>query len=122
MKKIMPPYIAGNSLSPKLVWYNSGIKLKFRVSCLKQDKTTFTPKHVVNLFVAYELNTWLRDLNTGFTLENCLFGSVKLTKSVNTDKYSYSRYGIGFDSRSESSLPDAAALPAACIKCHYFWS
>ena len=31
------------------------------------------------------------------TLENCLFGFVKLTKNTDLDKYRYSRYGIGFD-------------------------
>ena len=29
-----------------------------------------------------------------------MFGAVKLTKNLDPDKYSYSRYGIGFDSRS----------------------
>ena len=31
----------------------------------------------------------------------CLFGSVKLTKSTDSDKCKYNRYGIRFDSRSE---------------------
>ena len=30
-----------------------------------------------------------------------MFGSVKLTKNADPDKYNYSGYGIGFDSRSE---------------------
>ena len=50
------------------------------------------------------LNLWLRDLNTDFTLNNCLFGSVKLAKNDNLEKYKYSSYGLGFDSRSEFSL------------------
>ena len=37
-----------------------------------------------------------RDLNTDFTLNNCLFGSVKLTKNAEPDKLGYSGYGIGF--------------------------
>ena len=43
------------------------------------------------------------DLNTDFTLNNCLFGSVKLTKNAEPDKFGYSGYGIGFDSHSEFS-------------------
>ena len=35
-----------------------------------------------------------------------LFRSVKLTKYADPDKCKYSGYGIGFDSRSEFSLPD----------------
>ena len=33
------------------------------------------------------------------SLNNCLFGSVKLTKNADLDKYKYSCYSIGFDSR-----------------------
>ena len=37
---------------------------------------------------------------------NSLFGNVKITKNANPDKYSYSRYRIGFDSRSRFSNPN----------------
>ena len=37
---------------------------------------------------------------------NSLFGNVKITKNANPDKYSYSRYRIGFDSRSHFSNPN----------------
>ena len=30
-----------------------------------------------------------------------IFGSIKLNKNVDPDKYGYSGYGIGFDARSE---------------------
>ena len=35
-----------------------------------------------------------------------MFGSVKLTKNAGPDKYKYSSYSIGLDSRSEFSLTD----------------
>ena len=38
-----------------------------------------------------------------------LFGGVKLAKNADLDKCVYSDYGVGFDSRSEFSLPDASA-------------
>ena len=60
----------------------------------------------LNLYICYELDRWSKDLDTDFTLANWLFGSVKLTKNADPDKYKYSGYGIGFDSRSEFSLPD----------------
>ena len=41
-------------------------------------------------------------------MKDCLFGSVKLTKNADPDKYKYSGYGIGFDSRSEFSLSDGS--------------
>ena len=37
------------------------------------------------------------DISSYSTLENCLFGAVKLTKHVDIDLYKYSGYGIGFD-------------------------
>ena len=64
------------------------------------------PKKVINLYISYILNPWLRNLNTDFTLKNCLFGSVKLNKNADPDKYKYSGYNIGFDSRSEFSFTD----------------
>ena len=38
------------------------------------------------------------------TLENCLFGAVKLTKNPDIDKCKYSGYGIGLDRRGEFSF------------------
>ena len=55
----------------------------------------------LNLHICYKLDRWSRDLDTGFTLGNCLFGSVKLTKNADLDKYKCSGYDIGFGSRSE---------------------
>ena len=39
------------------------------------------------------------------TLENILFGAVKLTKNADIDKYGYSGYGIGFDRHGSFSFP-----------------
>ena len=72
---------------------------------VKKNIEHFTLKNLVNLFIAYELDTWSRDLNTDFTLKDCLFGVVKLTKNADRDKYVYAGYGIGFDLRWEFSLP-----------------
>ena len=40
---------------------------------------------VVNLYICYTLDHWSRDLDTGFTLANCLFGSVKLRMLTQTN-------------------------------------
>ena len=57
-------------------------------------------------FIAYELDSWPRDLNTDFTLGGRLFGGAKLSKNADPDKYSYTCFGIGFDTRGQYSLPD----------------
>ena len=49
-----------------------------------------------------------RDLNSDFTLKDCLFGGAKLAKYAGPDKYVHIGYGIGFDSRSEFSLSDGS--------------
>ena len=47
---------------------------------------------VINLYIPFTLNPYLRDKNTDFTLNNCLFGAVKPTKNTDPDKYKYSKY------------------------------
>ena len=58
------------------------------------------------MLIVYKLDTWSRDLNTDFTLGDCLFGAVELTKNAGPDKYKYSGYGIRFDARLQLSLPN----------------
>ena len=52
----------------------------------------------------YTLGPQLRNIDTDFTLGNCLFGSVKVTKNADPDQYKYTGYGIRLDSRSEFSF------------------
>ena len=46
--------------------------------CLIKNNIS-VPKKVINLYISYTLGPQLRNLNTDFTLGNCLFRSVKLT-------------------------------------------
>ena len=50
-------------------------------------------------------NLIYRIADSSITLQNCLFGAVKLTKNLDIDKYKYSGYGIGFDSSGTFSDP-----------------
>ena len=77
----------------------------FNGHCLINNKIS-TPKKVTNLYISDKLSPWLSNLNTDFTLNNCLFGPVELTENVDPDKYKYGGCGIGFDSRSEFSFTD----------------
>ena len=104
-EKIKPSITANNSLFPKLSWMNnSKVTVEFKRSCLKQDKVTFTTTNVVNLSTVYELDAYSKELSIDFTLKDCLFGTIKLTKNTDPDKYSYSGYGIEFDPCSLFSL------------------
>ena len=70
--------------------------INFNGHCLIHN--IYVPKKVINIYNSYTITPWLRNLNTDFTLNNCLFGFVKLTKNADQDKYKYSGYGIGLDS------------------------
>ena len=69
------------------------------------------------MYISCTLSPWLRNLIADFTLKNCLFGSVKVTKNADPDKYKYRSYGKGFDPRSEFYLQ-----METWEKSHYFWS
>ena len=56
--------------------------------------------------IIYELDIWWQDLSAGFTLKDCLFGAVKLTKNNDQGKCSYWKYGTGLNSRSLFSIPN----------------
>ena len=58
-----------------------------------------------SLLIVYELDIRSRDLSPEFTLVDCLFGTVKLIKNAQLNKYVFRGYGIGFDARSKFQLP-----------------
>ena len=64
-----------------------------------QDKTTFTDRSLVNLFIV-----WSIDLNIKSTLVDYLCRVVKLTENADSDKYGYSGCGSGFDACWQFSL------------------
>ena len=70
--------------------------------------TISIPEKVKDLYTSDTLSLQIRHLNTDITLNNCLFGSVKLTKNADLDEHKYSGYSTGFDSRSEFSFPDGS--------------
>ena len=69
--------------------------MTFNEHCLIKSNISI-PKKAINLNISYMLNPWLRNLNTDFTLNNCLFGSVKLTKNADLDKHKYDGYDVKY--------------------------
>ena len=61
------------------------LDMNFNGHCLKINNISI-PQKVINLYISYTLGPQLRNLNTDFTLGNCLFGSVKLTKNADLHK------------------------------------
>ena len=91
-----------SNFSPTFVDHHFLLDINFYGNCLMNNIS-------IPIYF-YALSPWLRNknLNTDFTLGNCLFRSVKVTKNTDPDKYVYTCYSIGFDSRSNLSLPDGS--------------
>ena len=93
--------------APTFVYHHSLPDINFIGHWLIRNNIS-DPKKVINLYISYTLGLQLRNSNTDFTLSNCLFGSVKLTKNADLDKYKYYCYGIGFDSHSDFLFTDGS--------------
>ena len=91
------------NFAPNFIDHHLLAEKAFNGHCLIKI-SIFVPRKAINLYISYTLTPWLKNLNTEFTLNNCLFGSVKLTKNTNPVKYKNSGCGIGFDSCSGFSL------------------
>ena len=96
-----------SNFGPTFVDHHILPDINFSGCCLIKSIISI-PKKVINLYICYTLGSQLKNLNTDFTLSNCLFGSVKLTKNADLDKYKYTSYNIGFDSRSEFLFTDGS--------------
>ena len=83
-ESIKPPSTSNNILNHLLNYFGTKTRVEFKGSCLKQDKISFDHGKIVNVYIVYKIN---KDYSmTSYpTLENCLFGVVKLTKNPDID-------------------------------------
>ena len=59
-------------------------------------------ENVVNIYIVYKLDPLASTRDKSYTIQNALFGAVKITKNATDyDKNNYKGYGICFDERSE---------------------
>ena len=106
---IKPPRSNKNIIYPMVEEIATKEKIKLNGSCLIQHQITYTPKTIVNMYIVYEI-TKKNSISSYPTLENCLFGAVKLTKNPVFDKYKFSGYGIGLDRRGQFSFGDLVKM------------
>ena len=91
-------------LNPRMNNYDmSKIRIKSNGSFLNRFPPTILHGDIVNICIVYEITSDYSSINY-LTLENCLFGSVTLTKNADIDKYGYSGYDIGFDKNTSFSV------------------
>ena len=105
---------SNSNFTPTSVDHHLLPDINFNGHCFIKNNISI-PKKVINLYISYTLGPKLRNLNTDFTLGNCLFGSVKLTNSADLEKYKYTGYAIGFDSRAEFLFTDGSCENNAII-------
>ena len=74
-ESITPPSAPNNFLNPTLNYLDAKMRVKVSGSCLKQDKSTYTHRRIVN-----EINKKDRTTSSDHTLENCLFSAVTLKR------------------------------------------
>ena len=60
-------------------------------------------KNVINIYVVYKLNPISSTRNTDYTIQNALFGAIKITKNADYSKNNYTGYGLCFDEGGEFS-------------------
>ena len=77
-----------SNFAPNFVDHHVLPNINFKEYCFIK-KNISIPKKIINLYISYTLGSLLRNLNTSFTLSNCLFRSVKLIKNADPDKYKY---------------------------------
>ena len=95
-ESIKAPTTSNKMLNPLPDYVGNKIRVKFNGDYLKQEKIIFSYQKMVNIYIVYEIEKSV-NISTYPTLENCLFGAVKLRKHVDVDQYKYSGYGIRFD-------------------------
>ena len=95
-ENIKPPSTPNKMLNASVNYVGTKARVKFNGDYLKQEKPLFDHGKIVNIYIVYEIDRYV-DISSYSTLENCLFGAVKLTKHPDIDQYKYSRYGVAFD-------------------------
>ena len=74
------------TITPELSFYGTKTRVEFNGSYLKQDKVAYSHGAIVNIYIVYEISKNY-SISSYPTLENCLFGSVSLTKNTDIDQY-----------------------------------
>ena len=72
-----------NNNSPTLLNRNIRLGVTFNGNYMKQNKLGYAHGKIVNLYIVYELKNRRVD-SPNFTVQNGLFGAVKIIKNVST--------------------------------------
>ena len=80
---------------------------------------------ILNLYIVYEFNTKPHNPANSFSLKDCLFGTVKLTKNADKSKFTYNGRGLEFDGKGSWSFSNGFArnvtILLLIIPHHLIW-
>ena len=92
-ESIKPPTTSNKFFNPSLYFIGTKARARFSGDSLKQEKITFNHGKIVNIYIVYEIEKSV-NISSYPTLENCLFGAVKLTKHIDVDLHKYSGFHL----------------------------
>ena len=82
---------------------NNRLGVTFNGNYMKQNKLGYAHGSVVNICIVYSVKN--RNIDSpDLTVQNGLFGGIKITKDVNTSQCKYFGYGICFDGKGKFSI------------------
>ena len=90
------------NVAPNIKNTNGQLYVSFNGSYFKQDPITIS-NNVINIYCVYQLDPISSTRNTDYTIQNALFGDMKITKNTDSSKNNYKGYGICFGERGTFS-------------------
>ena len=79
------------------------MKVNLHRNYFTQNKVLKVSGPAVNIYIVYKLNPISSTRNTDYTIQNALFGAMKITKNTDSSKNNYKGYGLCFDEGGEFS-------------------
>ena len=84
------------NVAPDIKNINGQLYVSFNGNYFEQDLITI-PYNVINIYCIYQLDPISSTRNTDYTIQNALFGAMKITKNTDSSKNNYKGYGLCFD-------------------------
>ena len=72
---------------------NGHLYVSFNGNYFEQDPITIL-NNVINIYIVYKLDPISSTKNTDYTIQNALFGDMKITKNTDFSKNNYTGYGL----------------------------
>ena len=87
---------------------NGRMNVEFNDNYFVQNKVLHPSNNTgVNIYIVYRFDETSNTRNTDYTIQNALFGAVKITKNAaDTSKNKYEGYGVCFDEGGKFSIKD----------------